>query len=117
MIVCMPELSVSNVYPIETAGTHDVLIIHSDILSSSDIYTFAVSNVYPIETAGKNIPVFFPVASLLLFICKYLSLSLVSLSSQRTYNTSIVHTLIMIYLIVILVYVATTLSYVVIYRL
>jgi hypothetical protein len=53
MIVCMPELSVSNVYPIETAGTHDVLIIHSDILSSSDIYTFAVSNVYPIETAGK----------------------------------------------------------------
>jgi hypothetical protein len=49
----MPELSVSNVYPIETAGTHDVLIIHSDILSSSDIYTFAVSNVYPIETAGK----------------------------------------------------------------
>jgi hypothetical protein len=49
----MLELSVSNVYPIKTAGTYDAFIIQCDTLLASDIYTFAVSNVYPIKTAGK----------------------------------------------------------------
>jgi hypothetical protein len=49
----MLELSVSNVYPIKTAGTYDAFIIQCDTLLASDIYTFAVSNVYPIKTAGN----------------------------------------------------------------
>jgi hypothetical protein len=49
----MLSLPVSNVYPIETAGIHEVAIVLLLYICLHHIYTPTVSNVYPIETAGK----------------------------------------------------------------
>jgi hypothetical protein len=55
MFVVMLSLSVSNVYPIETAGIYDTTLLYCSIrFWAPYLYTPTVSNVYPIETAGKQ---------------------------------------------------------------
>jgi hypothetical protein len=54
MFVVMLSLSVSNVYPIETAGIYDTTLLYCSIrFWALYLYTPTVSNVYPIETAGS----------------------------------------------------------------